>query len=73
MRLYVSHFAELYPVRLRGAVFKEIIMSTTEEEKKIAVDELEEALKDLSRKEALPLREKAMVLVAIEKIEGDKS
>jgi len=46
--------------------------SSEEEEKKQAIEELHAALKELSLKEALPLREKAMVLEAIEKIESEK-
>jgi uncharacterized protein (UPF0147 family) len=46
-------------------------MSETEEEKKKAIKDLHIALKALSQKNALPLRVRAMVLAAIEKIEGE--
>ena len=46
-------------------------MSEIEEEKKKAIKDLHIALKALSQKNALPLRVRAMVLAAIEKIEGE--
>ncbi len=48
-------------------------MSDLSEEKKKAIEELQVALKGLLTKDALPLREKAMVLAAIEKIQGEQN
>lgn len=48
-------------------------MSSYEEEKKKAIEELQKALKELSLKDGLPLRERAMVLEVIEKIGVEKS
>lgn len=47
-------------------------MSKTDEEKKKkkALEDLQVALRALSNKDTLPLRVQAMVLVALEKIEG---
>lgn len=47
-------------------------MGESSEEKKKAIEELQAALKELSTKDALPLREKAMVLKALEKIQGEQ-
>lgn len=49
-------------------------MSETEEEKKKTIKDLHITFKALSQKNALPLRIRAMVLAAIEKIEveGDE-
>jgi len=48
-------------------------MSKAREERKKAIEELLAALKELSTKNGLPLREKAMVLEAIEKVEGEEN
>jgi len=48
----------------------EFFMSETDEEKKKALEDLQVALRALSNKDTLPLRVKAMVLAALEKIEG---
>jgi hypothetical protein len=45
-------------------------MSSKEKDKQKAIEDLLLALKELTKKEALSLRERAMVLEAIEKIEG---
>lgn len=48
-------------------------MNGLEEKKKKAIAELYLALKQLSEQDSLPLREKAMVLEAIDKIEKENS
>ena len=53
------------------AGFRSFSMSETEEEKTKAIKDLHIALKALSQKNALPLRVRAMVLAAIEKIEDE--
>ena len=45
-------------------------MSSSEEEKKEALEELKAALEELSEKEGLSLRDRTTVLEAIEKFEG---
>lgn len=45
-------------------------MSETDEEKKKALEDLQVALRVLSNKDTLPLRVQAMVLAALEKLEG---
>jgi hypothetical protein len=48
-------------------------LDSAEEDKIKAINELQEALKELSLKDELPLREKAMVLEAMEKIKSEQS
>ena len=52
---------------------RRFFMSSSNDEKQKALGELQEALKDLSSKDGLPLRDRAMVLEAIEKLKGEKS